>query len=126
MKKIPLVLIIISIVIITIQSNTINNLETENETLEEHLHYDEQYYISDTYMLKLYHNNEISELKLKHAEEINKLNPETVDQMYSDMDDLVEIIIYYYENNVDQTHPDIESWVETNYPALYDRVMSYE
>lgn len=47
-------------------------------------------------------------------------------QLYDDNDDLIEVIIYYYENEVYETHPNFEAWVETNYPALYERVANYE
>ena len=44
-------------------------------------------------------------------------------QMYDDFEELIEIIIYYYEHT-DQVVA-LETYVETNYPALYDRIMRY-
>lgn len=50
-------------------------------------------------------------------------NEEYVDQMLDDLDDLIEIIIFYYEET-DQV-VDLETYIKTNYPALYDRIMKY-
>ena len=45
-------------------------------------------------------------------------------ELWSDVDDSFEIIIYYYENT-DQSI-DMETWFETNYPDLYQRIMDYD
>lgn len=44
-------------------------------------------------------------------------------QLLEDFDDAIEIIIYYYENT-DQV-VDLITYIATNYPALYARLLSY-
>ncbi len=44
-------------------------------------------------------------------------------QLLEDFDDAIEIIIHYYENT-DQV-VDLETYIATNYPALYVRLLNY-
>ena len=46
-----------------------------------------------------------------------------VNQIIDDLDDAIEITIYYYENT-DQV-VDLVTFIATNYPALYERLLSY-
>ncbi len=46
-----------------------------------------------------------------------------VNQIIDDLDDVAEIIIYYYEHT-DQV-VDLVTYIELNYPALYKRLLSY-
>lgn len=46
-----------------------------------------------------------------------------VNQIIDDLDDAIEITIYYYENT-DQA-VDLATFIATNYPALYERLLSY-
>ena len=44
-------------------------------------------------------------------------------QMYDDFEELIDIIIYYYEET--NMLIDVETYVEINYPDLYERIMGY-
>ena len=46
-----------------------------------------------------------------------------VNQIIDDLDDAIEITIHYYENT-DQV-VDLVTFIATNYPALYERLLSY-
>ncbi len=46
-----------------------------------------------------------------------------IQQLLEDFNDAIEIIIYYYENT-DQV-VDLITYIATNYPALYERLLSY-
>lgn len=45
-------------------------------------------------------------------------------QLWSDVDDAIEVIIMYYETT-DQS-VSLNDWFETNYPTLYARIMGYD
>ncbi len=53
----------------------------------------------------------------------NSIYDDYVNQIIDDLDDAIEITIYYYENT-DQV-VDLVTFIATNYPALYERLLSY-
>ena len=60
---------------------------------------------------------------LENIERQNNELRELYNQFEDDMGSLISIIIYYYENT-DQS-VDLDTWVETNYPEFYERIINY-
>lgn len=66
----------------------------------------------------------LEDYKLELEEELG-FDVDPMQQFYDDFDDTIEYIVYFYENDLDETH-NLDTWFETNYPALYDRIMEYQ
>ena len=83
--------------------------------------------IEDIYEGKI--NEAVLEERVKWLENTKNENipsniyDDYVYQLLEDFDDAIEIIIYYYENT-DQA-VDLITYIATNYPALYARLLSY-
>ncbi len=61
--------------------------------------------------------------QLENAKLPNDTHDDYVNQILEDFDDAIEIIIHYYENT-DQV-VDLVTYIELNYPRLYQRLLSY-
>lgn len=83
--------------------------------------------IGDIYEGKI--NEAVLEERVKWLENAKNENipsniyDDYVYQLLEDFDDAIEIIVYYYENT-DQV-VDLTTYIATNYPALYARLLSY-
>ncbi len=83
--------------------------------------------LEDIYEGKI--NEAVLEERVKQLENVKNEKPpqyiydDYVNQIIDDLDDAIEITIYYYENT-DQV-VDLVTFIATNYPALYERLLSY-
>lgn len=108
--------------IITIQEEKIEKLQREIGEYQAMDSFWEEYMT----LLDEIYQGKINEAVLQERVEwLEHYHEPTVSQqqMYDDFEELIEIIIYYYENT-DQT-VELETYVETNYPELYERIMGY-
>ena len=61
--------------------------------------------------------------QLENAKLPNAIHDDYVNQILEDFDDAIEIIIHYYENT--DRVVDLVTYIELNYPTLYQRLLSY-
>lgn len=87
---------------------------------------EENDYFKEKYHLEVQDNELLrQELEFTDDEECIEVRYVVNEEFYDDMEDSIEIVVYFYENDLDELH-NLESWIELNYPSLYDRIMEYE
>ncbi len=114
------------VVLIVVLYIKIGKLENKNINLEIELREAELYteFLDELY----YQNDEIWELRVENAVLNEQLknqpsNEKHIEQILDDFELLIELQQHYYQENI--TSHIFWDWLQINYPALYERILSY-
>jgi|SRR5690554_1776123 len=70
-----------------------------------------------------YYDVLIENAVLKERLENQPSNEKYIDQILDDFELTIELLQHYYEENI--TSHSFSDWIQINYPALYDRLLTY-
>ena len=121
-------ILIISLVSLSLILLTVKNIKLREQIYKERLEYTEAYYDDLIEMLEEHYENEIYWLEKYYENKIKLLDKDTlsVDQVMSDLDDLMEWTIRYYEVEPQTLRNSMELWeyILWKDSKLYERILN--